>query len=236
MKIKVLYILSGLIFLSTILLLMNPILKVSVAEDVEDAVTKEKVVIIDAGHGGEDGGAVSRSGIVEKNINLSIAQSLKSLLEEADYKVIMTRDEDISIHDEGESSTRAKKRSDLNNRLKIINENPTAIFVSIHQNSIVNYIDSKGAQIFYSGNNEQSEILAQCIQDSFKSSLQPDNKREIKKAGNNLFILYNANNPAVMAECGFLSNAQEAEKLNDPEYQKQAAKAIFDGIEQYYSK
>lgn len=191
-------------------------------------------VIIDPGHGGVDGGAVGVGGVVEKGLNLSISLKLRSFFEAAGYQVIMTREDDRSIHDEDANTIRSKKATDLHNRLDVINSNPDAVFLSIHQNI---YSDSfySGTQIFYSPNAESSKTLASVLQDSVRSILQPQNNREIKPAGKNLFLLYNAKTPAVMVECGFLSNPAEAAKLQDNAYQGRMAFAIFYGTLRFYS-
>lgn len=229
-KIKLFPIICAFFVISALLCFIKPVSRLSSLQKAQ-----EKTVIIDAGHGGIDGGAVSKSGIVEKGINLEIAKMLETMLKEKGYNVIMTRSEDISIHDDDATTIRQKKSSDLHNRLEITTRNPNAIFVSIHQN-IINDSTSCGAQIFYSPNNAESEKLASCLRDAFRANLQPDNKREIKTAGKNLFILYNAQIPAIMAECGFLSNVEEAELLNSPDYQKKVAQTLCAGIEEYYKK
>lgn len=190
------------------------------------SLTKKPTVIIDAGHGGEDGGTVSESGVVEKDINLKIAEKLNNLFAKNGYNTVMIRKEDKLIYDDGCNSIRSKKSSDLHNRLNIINENENSVLISIHQN---HYTESKyyGAQVFYSGNNPKSEALAQCIQRNIVLTLQPENKRQIKKSGSEIFILNNAKVPAVMVECGFLSNHSEALLLNTEEYQDKMAECIF---------
>lgn len=194
--------------------------------------TVRPTIIVDPGHGGVDGGASCADGTPEKGINLSIALSLRDFLRSAGYEVVMTRETDISIHDESATTIRQKKVSDLHNRLKLLESYPNAIFVSIHQNKFeqAKYF---GCQVFYSKNNTQSQMLAQAIDLSVKERTQPDNKRELKQADKSLFLLWNAKNPAVLVECGFLSNPREAENLKDEEYQKQMAFAIFSGIEAF---
>ena len=190
-------------------------------------------VIIDPGHGGVDGGAVGVDGVVEKGINLSISLKLRTFFQQAGFKVIMTREDDRSIHDENSKTIRKQKTSDLYNRLDIIKNNPHAIFISIHQNK---FEDSKysGTQVFYSKNNDVSELLASTLQNNIKNLLQPQNYREIKKAEKNLFLLYNAKSPAVLVECGFLSNAKEAAVLQTNDYQNKMAFAIFYGTLLFY--
>ena len=145
------------------------------------------------------------------------------------YKVVMTRDSDVSIYDSSASTTREKKVSDLNNRVKLINGSDNNILVSIHQNK---FEQSKysGAQIFYSENDPRSFKLAEEIRRSVTGLLQPENKRELKPADNSIFILSKAKVPAVIVECGFLSNEDEAKRLSDEEYRKQMAFAVFCGI------
>ena len=192
---------------------------------------KLPTIVIDAGHGGEDGGA-DANGVLEKDVNLAVALRLRDMLTAGGYSVIMTRESDISIYDSSASTTREKKVSDLNNRVKIINGSSDNILVSIHQNK---FEQSKysGAQIFYSPNDPKSFRLAEEIRRSVTGMLQPDNKRELKPADKSIFILSKAEVPAVIVECGFLSNQDEAAKLSDEEYQKKMAFAVFCGIEGY---
>lgn len=194
-----------------------------------------KVIIIDPGHGGEDGGAVGVDGIIEKDINLAISLKVRDYLEASGYKVIMTRDTDTAIYDEDAESLRNKKRSDLHNRAKIINDNAAEgnIFVSIHQNK---FPDSKyfGTQIFYSKNDPKSQNLASGIKDSVVGLIQPENTREIKAADKKIFLLDKSKIPAVVVECGFLSNKEEALKLTDKNYQNKMAFCIYCGIINYY--
>lgn len=189
-------------------------------------------VIIDAGHGGEDGGAVGVDGVVEKGINLDISLKLKDYFKSAGFNVVMVREDDTAVYDESCKTLRQKKVSDIHNREELIKEYPNSIFISIHQNK---FQESKynGTQVFYSKNNDKSKILAQCIQSQIKESLQPENDRMIKPAGSNLYILYHTKVPAIMAECGFLSNPEEAKKLQTNEYQNEIAFAIFSGTIKY---
>lgn len=138
----------------------------------------------------------------------------------------MTRDSDISIHDEGIKSVKKQKTSDLHNRLAIVEAYPNAIFLSIHQNKFDSG-KAKGAQIFYSPNNTQSRELAELLQQEFVSVLQPENTRQIKKAGKNLYLMYKAKCPSVLIECGFMSNPGEVARLTDADYQSQVAFTAF---------
>lgn len=190
------------------------------------------VIIIDAGHGGIDGGTHSADGTLEKDINLSIALKLREVLQSFGIKVIMTRETDKSIHSEGVQGIRNQKISDIKNRLHIIESTENAVFVSIHQNY---YTQPKyyGAQIFYSKNNPLSETLAQSIRSSIINNLQKDNTREIKKSGKEIYLLNSATVPAVMVECGFLSNKVEADLLKTNDYQQKIAFFTAMGIIDY---
>lgn len=181
-----------------------------------------------------DGGCSSAAGDVEKNINLAILLDLRELLEMSGYEVIVTRDTDISIHDKGIEGIANQKSSDMDNRLAIFNSVEDAICISIHQNQ---FTDPKysGAQMFYSDTNSESGTLAQMIQNQFVEFLQPDNAREIKLCGKELFLCYYSENPTVMVECGFLSNPEEASKLVTEDYQRQVAFTVYAALMEYLS-
>ena len=192
----------------------------------------ELILIFDAGHGGIDGGCSTADGKVEKNINLNITLSLRDLSKLFGYNVELTRDTDKSIHDKGISGIRNQKISDMENRLELFNKYDNSICISIHQNT---FSDPKfnGAQMFYSEKNEFSEQLASIMQQQFVNNLQPNNQREIKLCGSELYLCYYCNNPAVMIECGFLSNPEEALQLTDSAYQKKVAFTVFNGINEF---
>lgn len=187
----------------------------------------KKTVILDAGHGGFDGGA-SAGDVLEKDINLKIALFLADHLKLSGYDVILTREDDSATNDEGDR-IRSKKISDMKNRLALMKSYPDAFFVSIHLNK---YSDSqpKGTQVFYSQKTTESKLLAQSIQQTVKELLQSDNHREIKPATRDAYLLYNAPIPAVIVECGFLSNPAELALLKTEEYQKKMAFAVYCGI------
>mgnify|MGYP003290835178 FL=1 len=223
-------IISVIIFICT-LTLRNPISAVKSTKQNAN----QPIVIIDAGHGGFDGGAVSDDGTVEKDINLSISLYLQEYLSIFNIKTIMIRETDCSVEDNGLNTIRQKKSSDLHNRMKIMEETDNAIFVSIHQNK---FPDGKysGTQVFYSPKTkEESQVLAQTIQDYIVNTLQKDNKRQIKECGTSVFLMYNAVKPAVLVECGFLSNYEETQRLKSSEYQKKIAFCIAMGIQNYLS-
>lgn len=193
------------------------------------------IIIIDAGHGGFDGGAVANDGTVEKNINLSISKYLQEYLTLFGLQTVMIRETDTSVENDGLTSIREKKSSDLHNRMKIMEETDNALYISIHQNKypIEKY---SGTQVFYSPKTSaESSLLAQSIQDSIVNTLQKGNTRQIKECGTSVYLMYNAVKPAVLVECGFLSNYEETEKLKTPEYQKKIAFCIAIGIQNYIS-
>ena len=187
-------------------------------------------VVIDAGHGGEDGGAVGVSGTLEKDINLNIAKMIYDLFAITDIDAVMTRTDDYLLYEESQSSR--KKYFDVRNRVELANKFSSPVFLSIHQNKfpIAKY---KGLQVYFSGNNSDSKIVAECIQNKTKIYLQKDNNRMIKQGGRNIFVLQNLECPAVLVECGFLSNPEDEANLNNPEYQKQIAFIIFSSVIDY---
>lgn len=188
----------------------------------------EQKIIIDAGHGGFDGGAVAMDGTSEKDINLKIAKKLKNFLLVNGYDVIMTRESDTATNDYG-TKIRSKKVSDMQNRLYLMEENKDALFVSIHLNKFTTSAAS-GAQIFYSDNFKESSALATSIKESIVSLIEPQNKRTIKKGTSSAYLLYNAKVPAVIVECGFLSNNRDLCNLKDEDFQSKMAFAIANGI------
>jgi len=187
-------------------------------------------IIIDAGHGGEDGGAVGISGVLEKDINLSIARYLSSYLAMTDIDVVMTRTDDKMLYKAGQESS--KKTYDIRNRKEIADYYVNPVFVSIHQNKfpLEKY---KGFQVYYSPNHADSKVLAEFIQNKTVLNLQKDNNRKVKKSGRNIYLLHRLNCPAVLVECGFLSNPTEEKMLSDEEYQQKLAFVIFSAILEY---
>lgn len=194
---------------------------------------EDHTIVIDPGHGGIDGGAVGVGGIEEKEINLALSLDLVQMLRVSGFAVIMTRETDVSIHDPGVSGAKAIKTSDLKNRLKLTQSAANPIFLSIHQNKYSSGSIS-GAQMFFGGKNPESARLAQLLQDSIRTRLQPENNRMIKEGGSNLFLIHTLECPAVLAECGFLSNAKEAELLSDPEYRQKVAFALVCGLLEFH--
>ena len=192
----------------------------------------DKVILIDPGHGGIDGGAKSKTGTIEKDINLQISLKLRDNLEEKGYKVYMTRDEDEGLYQKG-NTVREKKREDLNRRVEMKKETKCDIFVSIHQNM---FPQSKcyGAQVWYASN-DNSYNLATVVQDSIKESVKDNNKRVAKPAAEAYLILRDKYEGAsILVECGFLSNPDEEARLKSDEHQNLIVEGISNGIDKYF--
>ena len=190
-----------------------------------------KVIIIDAGHGGEDSGAIGVNGQKEKDLNLAIALMIGEELSSKGYTVVYTRTEDKMLYLPEENIKGMRKISDLKNRCKVTEAYEDCILISIHMNS---YGASKysGLQVYYSKENEESRALASKIQTSVKAELQPENNRQIK-SGESIYILEHSSCTSVLIECGFLSNEAECEKLSQKEYQKELSFSIICGIIKY---
>lgn len=188
----------------------------------------DKVFIIDPGHGGMDGGASSQNGTNEKNINLAISQKLNLLMKLYGRQTVMTRNLDESLEYNPAKSVRENKIADMKKRLAIVQQYENSVFMSIHLNQ---FEQSKyyGAQVFYSKNHADSKILAENIQEAMRLLLDTQNNRRAKIAPNSVYLMKNIKSPAVTIECGFLSNPEEAEKLQQDSYQKQIAISILAG-------
>ena len=183
-------------------------------------------ILIDAGHGGEDGGAEGADGTLEKDINLAVARPLGDLLRVMGYTVSHTRTEDTMVNAQG-NTLRERKVSDIRNRLSMIEQ--AELTVSIHQNKFPQ-TQYSGTQVFYGSGSLDSQLLADAIRSAVLSLLQPDNTRELKKDDGSVYLLKHATRPLALVECGFLSNEAEREKLKTHEYRQQMAFAIACGI------
>lgn len=181
-------------------------------------------LILDAGHGGEDGGAVSVTGTPESGINLAIVLDIRDILGLYGAAPILLREEDISLHDSGAVTLREKKVSDLKNRVAAIQAVEGATLVSIHQNSYPNG-RYHGAQVFYAPTDGSSELARQ-VQGAIRGALQPDNSREVKKIPDTVYLMNHIGCPAVLVECGFLTNSAEETLLRDESYQRKLAAVI----------
>lgn len=191
------------------------------------------VCVIDAGHGGIDGGTSGADGTVEKHINLAIAQKLESVLTAFGFQVIMTRTQDDLISDPDLPTIRERKKQDIYKRLEMVESTNNSVLISIHQNFFESSRYS-GTQVFYSPNHAESKMLAEQMQKTVAQLLQPENTRVCKPVGSEIYLLYHAKKPAIMVECGFLSNAKELSLLKNEAYQTQMAFCIAIGLLQYY--
>lgn len=188
----------------------------------------ERCVVLDAGHGGDDPGKIGINGALEKDVNLAITLLVKQYLEENDIRVVLTRETSEGLYDAGASN---KKVQDMKRRIGIIEENSPDVTVSIHQNSYPEeYVH--GAQVFYYTGSEEGKALAEKIQRRLVEGVDPENKRQVK-ANDSYYLLKKTRVPIVIVECGFLSNAEEAEKLCTEEYREKLAWQIHLGIVQY---
>lgn len=196
-----------------------------------EPVQNRTVIIIDAGHGGIDGGATSCTGIPESHINLQISLRLNDLVQLLGFETKMIRKTDTSVYTEG-NTIAAQKVSDLKQRVKLINETKNAVLVSVHQNT---FLDSRysGAQVFYA-NDDTSRELAKVMQADLISNLNPGSKRQCKSS-DGIYLMQNIQRPGVLIECGFLSNPEEEANLLTAEYQKQIASVVATCISRFYS-
>ncbi|MFD0681828.1 MULTISPECIES: N-acetylmuramoyl-L-alanine amidase CwlD [unclassified Paenibacillus] len=191
-----------------------------------------KKIALDPGHGGPDGGAESKNGIIEKDINLAITLHLRDYLQEAGALVVMTREEDKDLAQPSTKGYSKRKTEDLVNRAQFIIQQKSDMFVSIHLNAIPS-VKWSGAQTFYYPTHKQSGVLAALIQDEVKKNLK--NTDRVAKTVENVFLLKSLQIPSALVEVGFLSNPAEANLLNTPAYQKKIAASIYQGILRYYA-
>lgn len=198
-----------------------------------DASGEYPTVVLDAGHGGIDGGAVAVDGSSEKDVNLAITLKLEAILKSMGIRTVMVRSDDRSVHDPEAKTTREIKVSDIHNRMDLFESTPNSVLVSIHQNHYSSR-SVKGTQVFYSKNTQSSAQLAESIQSAVAAQLQPWNDRKIKPSGSSIYLLYQAKSTAVLVECGFISNPEENESLHDADYQGKMAFCIAQGILQYF--
>lgn len=193
-----------------------------------------KVIMLDAGHGGIDPGALNEDkDILEKDINLQITLKLRELLEASGCLVLLTREEDVSLYEEGVDKTiRQKYNENLKNRKKLIKESGVDAFISIHLNK---FEQSKyyGAQTFYPEGQDDSKLLSKFIQEELKRVVDKSNQREVKPS-KDIYLLKDNEIPSVLIECGFLSNEKETDLLNDEKYQEKIAWAIYAGMQKYF--
>jgi len=199
-------------------------------KDVDAGLNEGKYILIDPGHGGRDGGASGADGTVEKDINLAISLPLYDILKFLGYEVEITREDDRMTCDPGLKTLREQKVSDMKNRLKLYDK--SRLTISIHQNHFPQ-TQYYGTQIWYGVKNGESKELGTVVRQTVLGLIQPENKRELKKAASDVYLLSNTTAPAIIVECGFLSNPGELQKLKDREYQKKMAYAIACGVVAY---
>lgn len=226
----------ALIFMSVMLISSSPLFdedREQVAQLADSLAQDEEimpVIIIDAGHGGQDGGAVSPSGVVEKDINLALALQLYEICQSFGYDAVLTRDGDHMLStDDGEGS---RKMQDLRARLCFTEKHGQCIFISLHQNKFPS-ADCSGFQAYYSKNHKSSEFLAELFTSAVNEYLHKSKKRQIKAADSSIYLLDRAKCPAVLLECGFLSNPSDLAELTDPEYRTGLCLVLFHAINRY---
>ncbi len=221
----------ALLFACTSAILFTAVAKISrtAAKTASDAeVHPRPVIVLDPGHGGEDGGASGADGTAEKDLNLSVAKTVAEILTAAGYDVRLTRTEDRLLYDlygDLTDYTGHKKTYDLRNRLRFTKEADASLLVSIHMNKFSDPQYS-GLQVYYSASRPESQTVASAVQNYTKLYLQKDNGREIKKATSAIYLLHRSEIPAILIECGFLSNEDELSRLTDPLYQTQLALTV----------
>lgn len=193
-----------------------------------------KIIVLDAGHGLPDEGAVGFTGTTEQAINLEIVLKLQKLIEQSGAKVILTRSDENGIYSADSASIRNKKISDIKNRVGIVNNSKADIFISIHLNK---YQDSKysGWQTFYQATIENSKILATSIQQELNNNINKDNKR-VPMSIKGVYLMEHINIPGIVVECGFISNPSEEELLKQESHQSKLAWGIYTGIQKYFQE
>lgn len=229
------------IFMSVVLLVSVTAIACNmekVVKEKESQSTKEErkwngiSIVVDAGHGGKDPGKIGVNGAKEKDVNLSVARMLWKVLTESGYKVVLTRTDDTSVG----TGEKFSKIGDLNSRCKIINDtylsNENCVMISVHQNSFTQQ-SVHGAQSFYYQRSEKSKKLAEIIQNKFNSEINAPKEKPVKP-NDSYYMLINSKCPGVIVECGFLSNAEEAEKLVSVEYQNKLAEIIKNCLNEYF--
>ena len=224
-------ILAFVILLATSISVVTNVLGSELFIEAADAIPYEKIIILDAGHGGEDSGTVGKNGRLEKDLNMEIALEMGAIFEEKGYIVVYTRTDDRLLYKESENIKGLRKISDLKNRCKVAERYPESVFISIHMNSFGDERYS-GLQVYYQAEKEESRLLADTIQQRVISEVQPENNRKVK-AGKDMYLLENMQNTAVLVECGFLSNFDECEKLSEKEYQKRLSFSLVCAIIDY---
>ena len=188
-----------------------------------------RTIVLDAGHGGEDGGAVSPDGVVESDLNLAITRRLRDVLLFLGRDTVLTRTGEDAIYSPEAVTLREKKVSDLKNRVALINSQPEAVLISIHQNSMPDHPSVHGAQVFYNGA-ASGPRLGETVQAALNGAVNAGHEKKAAQVPSSVYLMKEITAPGVLVECGFLSNAAETEQLKDPAYQTKLAAAIAAGV------
>lgn len=221
---------GGMVLISAVYFVIFSAVRYNLEQTSAELAQQPPTIVVDAGHGGVDGGTTGTAGTRESHLNLIIAQRVEKMLAFCGFRTHMIRSADISLHSEDSQTISQKKVSDLKQRVKIINDMPSAVVVSIHQNHFSD--DSySGAQVFY-GSAEGSKMLAQQLQAALREGVDPHNRRQCKQASS-VYLMENITCPGALLECGFLSNRQEEQRLILPNYQKKIACAVSVALAQY---
>ncbi len=232
--IKKSYIRIGIVLLVALIVLGLVFIRKNKATPVTSLPISNRIIAIDPGHGGVDPGAVSKNGVKEDEINLKIALKLKRLIEQSGGIVFLTRTTDEGLYTSESKTLRQMKTEDLKKRREIIDDSGSEILISIHLNSFIRP-SYYGAQTFFKKGSEEGEKLALMIQEELRNILDKDNKRQPQKR-DDVYILNEVSMPAVLVECGFLSNSKEEQLLVDESYQEKIAWAIYVGIMNYFNE
>lgn len=224
---------AGLLAFSLLFFLAGELMRLPLPAAAPTAGGAEEVVfVLDAGHGGEDGGAVGVDGAAEKVLNLAIVRMLGEMLEGAGQRVVYTRTDDRLLYTPEQDIRGQRKMYDLRNRLQIAEGQRGAVLVSIHMNQFP-APQCSGLQVYYGTGAAESRLLAEKIQATVRADLQPGNHRAVKAAGENIYLLHRATVPAVLVECGFLSNPVECQKLSRQDYQRRLSFSVFCAMMEY---
>lgn len=189
---------------------------------------RSPVVVLDAGHGGEDGGAVSSGGVAESGINLQIARRVQAVLDFTGQQTRMTREGEDAVYSPGAETLREKKVSDLKNRVALVNETENAFLISIHQNSLPESRRVHGAQVFYNTQTGAAEA-ATSVQQALNRSVNPGNEKQAREIDKTIYLMKQIERPGILVECGFLSNEEDTRLLQMPGYQTRLGAAIAAG-------
>lgn len=218
------------VIITLVLTITTVYASVNTVETRKSQIIQLPTVVIDAGHGGFDGGCVGVDGTYEKDINLIVSKVLEELLNELGFNTVMVRTDDVSVDTEGRS-IREKKRSDIKNRFSLLTKYPGCVYLSIHQNQYSSQ-SAWGAQVFYTPGNDKSYTLSKKLQENIVNGVQPGNKRKVKVCTKDVYIIHYApmQSTAVLVECGFLSNNKDLLNLKNTEYQNRLCFAIACGV------